>query len=193
MPRPREFDPDQALHDAMCQFWQTGFYNTSVRDLATATGVNHYGLYQVFGSKRGLFFASLDRYQDTVTRRLTDMIKSCDPTVTGLRALFDEVITFFSGSCGGLGCLFCNTAVELAPHDTQAAERVRKHIQVIRRAFRHLLDRFELCHAHGGQSSRARHAGYLADTVYTVGLLKRAGHTDRYIRSHIESALGVLR
>lgn len=66
MSRVREFNPDEALTKAMGVFWQKGYANTSIDDLVNATGVNRYGLYGEFESKRGLFLACLDLYQDRV-------------------------------------------------------------------------------------------------------------------------------
>ncbi|MDJ0896698.1 MAG: helix-turn-helix domain-containing protein, partial [Alphaproteobacteria bacterium] len=41
----------------MHQFWAKGYHDTSIRDLVERTGVNYYGLYGEFESKRGLFLA----------------------------------------------------------------------------------------------------------------------------------------
>ena len=63
MARSREFNPKEALEKAMYVFWQKGYINTSIDDLVQATGVSRFGLYDEFGSKHGLFLASLDYYQ----------------------------------------------------------------------------------------------------------------------------------
>ena len=55
MPRTREFDPDQALEQALGLFWQRGYADTSMEDLVEVTGVSRYGLYGAFGNKRELF------------------------------------------------------------------------------------------------------------------------------------------
>ena len=70
MARPREFDADEALDKAMHLFWAKGYYDTSIRDLVEATGVNYYGLYGTFESKHGLFLAALDRYRAKVTSQI---------------------------------------------------------------------------------------------------------------------------
>ena len=43
--RPREFDRDTALQQAMLAFWQHGYEGTSMADLVAATGLASARLY----------------------------------------------------------------------------------------------------------------------------------------------------
>ena len=61
MGRPRTFDLDEVIGAARDRFVRTGYLGTSVDDLLTATGIGRASLYQAFGSKRGLFLATLRR------------------------------------------------------------------------------------------------------------------------------------
>ena len=61
--RPRSFDRDQALQQAMEVFWRKGFEATSVADLTEAMGINPPSLYAAFGDKEKLFLEAVDRYQ----------------------------------------------------------------------------------------------------------------------------------
>ena len=60
--RPREFDRDLALQQAMLAFWQHGYEGTSMADLVAATGLASARLYAAFGSKEGLFREAVERY-----------------------------------------------------------------------------------------------------------------------------------
>lgn len=62
MGRPRAFDRDQALDQAMDVFWRHGYEGASLAELTKAMGVNPPSLYAAFGNKEGLFRAVLDRY-----------------------------------------------------------------------------------------------------------------------------------
>jgi len=66
MGRPRTFDMDQALDQALQVFWEKGYEGTSIADLTEAMGVNPPSLYAAFGNKEKLFKKALDRYE---TRR----------------------------------------------------------------------------------------------------------------------------
>ena len=60
--RPRSFDPEEALEQAMKVFWQKGYEGTSLSDLTEAMGINRPSLYAAYGNKEELFRKALDRY-----------------------------------------------------------------------------------------------------------------------------------
>jgi AcrR family transcriptional regulator len=62
MGRPRTFDCDAALDQAMEVFWRHGYEGTTIAQLTDAMGINPPSLYAAFGSKEGLLKAALDRY-----------------------------------------------------------------------------------------------------------------------------------
>jgi AcrR family transcriptional regulator len=62
MGRPREFDAETALDQAMEVFWRHGYEGATVAQLTEAMGINPPSLYACFGNKEGLLKAALDRY-----------------------------------------------------------------------------------------------------------------------------------
>ena len=62
MGRPREFDAETALDQAMEVFWRHGYEGATIAELTEAMGINPPSLYACFGNKEGLLKAALDRY-----------------------------------------------------------------------------------------------------------------------------------
>ena len=62
MGRPREFDAEVALDQAMEVFWRHGYEGATIAQLTEAMGINPPSLYACFGNKEGLLKAALDRY-----------------------------------------------------------------------------------------------------------------------------------
>lgn len=62
MGRPREFDADVALDQAMEVFWRHGYEGATIAQLTEAMGINPPSLYACFGNKEGLLKAALKRY-----------------------------------------------------------------------------------------------------------------------------------
>jgi AcrR family transcriptional regulator len=63
--RPRGFDPDAALRQALDLFWERGYEGTSISDLAEAMGIASASIYACFGSKEQLFRRTMALYGAT--------------------------------------------------------------------------------------------------------------------------------
>jgi AcrR family transcriptional regulator len=63
--RPRTFDPDIALRQAVNVFWERGYEGTSLSDLAQAMGIASASIYACFGSKADLFRQVMELYGAT--------------------------------------------------------------------------------------------------------------------------------
>src|SRR5271156_5736579 len=70
--RPREFDIDEAVENAILVFRARGYHGTSVQDLTEGTGVARGSLYKDFHDKRTLFLAVLEHYTAAALRRVGD-------------------------------------------------------------------------------------------------------------------------
>ena len=61
--RPKTFEREEALEAAMLLFWERGFEQTSVDEVAGAMGIRTSSLYSSFGDKEALFLAAVDHYR----------------------------------------------------------------------------------------------------------------------------------
>jgi TetR/AcrR family transcriptional regulator, transcriptional repressor for nem operon len=126
MARPRVFDPEQALDDAMHLFWERGYTATSTTELTRRMGLNRGSLYHAFGDKRELFLAVLDRYEERGRQRVRELFARPGSAKDALRTMLFGVAHDCTGVDGRKGCLVSNTASEMAPHDAEIAARIER-------------------------------------------------------------------
>ncbi|MBV8212444.1 MAG: TetR/AcrR family transcriptional regulator [Verrucomicrobia bacterium] len=72
--RPRCFNLEEALDRSLLLFWQKGFQNTSLDEIAEAVGVKKPSLYAAFGDKEMLFRKVLLRYSG----KLSEPVQALD-------------------------------------------------------------------------------------------------------------------
>jgi AcrR family transcriptional regulator len=117
--RPRAFDADRALDQAMTVFWRKGYESTSLLDLTRAMGINRPSLYGAFGNKEALFRKVLDRYVEKHGGIVREALKQ--PTA---RAAVEHLLRGSLGKRGrakSRGCLLVQGA--LACDETSDAVR----------------------------------------------------------------------
>ena len=85
--RPREFDLERALDQALEVFWRKGYLGATLKDLTEAMGVNRPSLYGAFGNKEALFRKALARYLAGPANYLSEALR--EPTA---RAVAERVL-----------------------------------------------------------------------------------------------------
>jgi TetR/AcrR family transcriptional repressor of nem operon len=135
MPRPREFDPDQALEQAMRVFWARGYEGVSVDDLCAATGLSRSSFYAAFGDKRSLYLNALQRYESASLARLASALAGPGTVQARIGRFLDGLIRDIVRGPGRRGCFIGNCAAELAASDPATARRVRHSLGRIERLF----------------------------------------------------------
>ena len=120
MPRTKEFNPDLVLDKAMQLFWLQGYEATSVRDLCDHMGIKKGSLYATFGSKRLLYLAALERYLK-INAAPADLLDNLSSAKSAIAEIFAHKVDLSVADKQCRGCLFVNTIVELAPHDSEFA------------------------------------------------------------------------
>jgi TetR/AcrR family transcriptional regulator, transcriptional repressor for nem operon len=127
MPRPKGFDPDQAIDAAMQAFWAKGYAATSAQDLVGSTGLGRGSLYNAFSSKHHLFQEALRRYEERWTARQEEVLEGPGSVREAIREVLLTVVDEeLAGDEGPRGCLAVNAAVELAGRDSEVTAQVRR-------------------------------------------------------------------
>jgi TetR/AcrR family transcriptional repressor of nem operon len=135
MARPRQFDPDVVLDQAVDMFWTVGYRGLSVDDLVCATGVSRSSLYAVYGGKHQLFVACLERYRSHALIELLAGLERPDAGLQEIERYFATVIETLTSEQGRRGCLIVNSAAELGHQDPKVASLAEQHFEQLRRRF----------------------------------------------------------
>ncbi|MFB4313047.1 TetR/AcrR family transcriptional regulator [Actinomadura sp. 21ATH] len=123
--RPRSFDREEALEQAMLLFWTHGYDATSVADLTRAMGIGAPSLYAAFGDKRALFEEVVRHYGarhgDFVGRALAE-----EPTARrAVERILREAAADYTRPGLPRGCLVISAATNCAPASAEVEEHLR--------------------------------------------------------------------
>jgi len=145
--RPKKFDRDEALLQAITVFWKQGFEGASMKLLTDAMGINSPSLYSEFGDKQALYLEAIDRYaQDDACAPLVALEEEQDIT-KAVRAFFEAAIDYSTEHrSGARGCFLASCVSTSAGHVDGAAERLRAAIEA---TDARITERFDLEKARG--------------------------------------------
>jgi len=173
--RPRAFEPEAALAQAMDVFWRDGFAATSLDDLSAATGLNRPSLYGAFGDKRALYLQAYRQYRKRVNEDFAPLFQARAPLRAKLRRILIAALELYlGGEEGPRGCFTVLSASSDAAADPEVRALVAEAIQSTDRAFGRLFadarDKGELS-ANADPRALARLA---SATLHTLSIRARA-------------------
>jgi AcrR family transcriptional regulator len=183
MGRPRTFDCDAALDQAMEVFWRHGYEGATIAELTDAMGINPPSLYAAFGSKEGLLKAALDRYTARRAAWMDEVLgapTACDVAERMLMGVAEKQ----TDPANPPGCLLvqgglaCGTGSANVPFEL-ASRRAETED--------HLRDRFARAKAEGDlkpSADPAALARYLSAVMVGMGVMASSG-SDREALSQV--------
>ena len=140
MGRKKTYDRDVLIEESMEMFRDHGFAGTSTQMLVEGLGFNRYSIYAEFGDQQALFDAALERYDEQVIGRNFGPLEAPGAGIAEVRALLEFYGSANESPAWGRGCLLCNSAVELGPHDPSGAGFVERYFERLSKAFHAALD-----------------------------------------------------
>ncbi|SFI88993.1 TetR/AcrR family transcriptional regulator [Bradyrhizobium sp. Gha] len=188
MGRPREFDADIALDQAMEVFWRHGYEGATIAQLTEAMGINPPSLYACFGNKEGLLKAALDRYTKLRAAWMDEVVAA--PTAREVAArMLKGIAEKQTDPANPPGCLLvqggiaCGTGSENVPFEL-ATRRAQNEDQ--------LRDRFVRAKAEGDlkpTSDPAALARYISAVSVGMGVMASSGSDREALRQVADVAV----
>lgn len=188
--RPKKFNNDQALHDAMLVFWRNGYRGTALDDLTAALNINKPSLYAAFGDKEELFLRVIDHYRSHILAPISKPLAQCTNLKDGLRQYFRDIAKIVIGKDTPPGCLVaCMLADECCESElikTKLASAISESDQLFCRVFEKHIDELN------PQITPEAAAVLLVSTLHGLSIRARAGASRETIESGASAFLKVV-
>lgn len=114
--RPREFDRDEALQQAMVLFWAQGYEGTTLADLQKAMGgITAPSFYAAFGSKAALFKEAVELYQKTQSAPIVKALMEGPTARASIEGWLHAAVENFCKPGNPRGCLVVLGAINCMP------------------------------------------------------------------------------
>lgn len=192
MPRPKEFNPDDAIEKAMQVFWYKGYEATSMEDLLSAMDLNRGSLYDTFGDKRQLFLKVIDRYCHGFVGEKFSLLDQPGPALPTLRRFIHGMIEGGLADPQRRGCLIANTVMELAPHEQDIAGKVCQAMKRGEDAFFKILTRAKEQGELAKDKDPRALARFLTTMMQGTIMSIKAGASADVVKQTAETALSML-
>lgn len=188
MGRPKNFEPDVAVAQAMETFWSKGYAGTSPADLAEATGVGKGSLYHAFGSKRELFGKALELYGRVGSEMTEAFLNEPGTAKERIRAYLVLLVEIDLNGPVRRGCLAANTALELGGKDPEAMQAVQSMTDATIRLFAERLREGQRDGDVAAEVDAEAEAYFLMNTVVGLRVMAQT-HDGPVLRRIIDSAV----
>jgi AcrR family transcriptional regulator len=191
--RPRAYEPDVALGNALSLFRREGFAATSLDDLSAATGMNRPSLYGAFGDKRELYIKSYRRYRDDARAAMADIFRDELPIRERLERIYAAALDIYlAGESGPLGCFTVMTAASEAVADPEIRAMVLEGFlgldKAFANAFRRAKDNGELPEG----ADPAVLAQLASAIIHTIAIRARARVSREELETIVNGAIDVM-
>jgi TetR/AcrR family transcriptional regulator, transcriptional repressor for nem operon len=192
MPRPKEFNPDDAIEKAMQVFWHKGYEATSMEDLLSAMNLNRGSLYDTFGDKRQLFLKVVDRYCTTFVDSKFSLLDQPGPALPTLRRFIQGMIEGALADPQRRGCLISNSVMELSPHEKEIAGTLRKALKMAEDTFFKVLARAQQQGELQKEQDPLTLAQFLVTMMQGAIVMIKAGAPADVVKQSAEIALSIM-
>ena len=186
--RPREFDIDEVLCDAMKVFQTRGYAGTSLVDLIEGTGLTRGSLYKAFKDKRTLFLAALDRYTTAGMDNLRANLATGSPR-DAIRRTLMQIACASAHKMGRRGCLVVASATEMASKDEQIRQRISRTFFRMQSLLEDAVRRGQASGEIQSRRDPEALARFLLCAIEGMGVLGKTGRTEEEMSEIVDVAL----
>lgn len=124
--RPRAFDRQLALDQAMRLFWDRGYDGTSLADLTEVMRLSPSSLYSTFGDKESLYKAAVEQYLNGPGSYMGRALARPGPARAVFAQMLAEAARELSEASQPAGCMVALGATHCSPQSRAVQEFLRE-------------------------------------------------------------------
>lgn len=133
--RPRCFDRDYALIQALKIFWRCGYEPASITELCKAMGINAPSLYAAFGNKAKLFLEAVYFYERTYWAEPSRKFMAEPDLYRGIDDFFKESARILLSPDSPCGCMVVLAAINIADEAKDVIDAIQELRQATKEMF----------------------------------------------------------
>jgi len=188
--RPREFDVDEALGQALRVFWAKGYEGSSLTDLTEAMGITRPSLYAAFGNKEELFRKALALYEREKLAYVAEALEAKSSREV-VERLLRGALEMQTNATDPKGCMRIISSVTCGAE----AESIREDLMARRQSSqRAMCERFERAKAEGDLPPSADVdglCGFIIAILQGLALQAKSGASKAQLESLVETSLAM--
>jgi len=189
--RAKTFDYEEILDQATTLFLEKGYDNTSFQDLVDHLGIHRRSIYDTYGDKKELYLKSLKKYARFVNQNYFSLLKDSMTITEKFETIFNYS-AFPKKDCPK-GCLFVNSATELAMRDKEISILVEQFFEDTKRFFEHLLSMAQEKKELAPETDIYTLASYVNNALIGIRVLVRCSPAEKELTNIISTTLSVLK
>jgi TetR/AcrR family transcriptional repressor of nem operon len=190
MARPRTFDPERVLDDAIEAFREGGYEGTSLPALIDRLGICRQSLYSTFGDKRSLYLRALARWGEREIDAKVGMLAGPGSPLENVRTVLRGWADL-APRCPTEGCFTARAIVEVHD-DPEALAIVEGQVGRLETGFRDALTRALEAGEIRSDVRPERLAHTLTTMAYGLGVLARLPGSGRRIADSVSVLLEIV-
>ncbi len=193
MARTKVFDEQEILDKAMNLFWQKGYHATSAQDLVKELGISRSSLYDTFGFKHELFVKALMKYRKEWIDPVIESANHITDPEAHIKSLFDFVKKETFDLNLTRGCFWVNTAIEMAPADSEITAIAKSIMNDTENAFYKVIKKGQQQGVFTGKHTARSLATFVINSISGLRVNVKLGTTEKMYDYTTNICLSVLK
>ncbi|MEO9274804.1 TetR/AcrR family transcriptional regulator [Marinomonas sp. 5E14-1] len=139
MSKKAKFDRQLVIENATNLYWEKGYHATSMRNLQDAIDMRPGSIYAEFGSKDGVFKASLEHYAQLGLAELENLRVHSTSPVEALKSFVKQVVIDSQDESPSCMCMLAKTVAELTDDQPELLSVAKSALKSVEDQFAQLI------------------------------------------------------